>query len=131
MDGLHATGGTGPAGATITDTFVFQLGVTANPNVINGTYYLRWFDPAVNAWVNAIAGNSNANLPADYSLTGAYFVGTYAGYLTTPVADGGGQGLALDDQLGAYGYDLTTEVAWAVLDYDSDVEVIRSRALMQ
>jgi hypothetical protein len=122
LTGLHQTGGTpGPSGATVTDTYVLQLSVTANPNVVNNAYYLGWWDPnfGVGSWVNAIAGNSNATLPDDYGLTAAYFNGSYAAYLAGP-----GSGLSLLQQLGAYGYDSTNSVAWAVLNYDNDVEVI-------
>ena len=95
-------------------------------------YYLGWFDPnfgASGGWVNAIAGNSNANLPGDYGLTGAYFTaaaggnpaGSYASYLA---ANSFTTSTPLSSELGAYGYDSTDGVAWAVLNYDSDVEVI-------
>ena len=124
LGGLNPVGGNGPdGGSTITDPFVLQLSVTANPNVANGLYYLGWWDPnfgATGGWVNAIAGNSNANLPGDYGLTGAYNYGeTYAQWA------GNNPGLAtLQQQLGAYGYDPNTGVAWAVLNFDSDTQVI-------
>jgi hypothetical protein len=118
LTGLHQTGGTGLAGATLTDPYVLQMTVTNPTAGVN--YFLGWWDPFAGAglWVNAIAGNSNANLPGDYGLTGAYDLESYAAYLAA------NPGLALQDQVGAYGYDSTNGVVWAVLDYDSDVEAI-------
>ena len=79
IGGLNPIGGSGPdGGSTLTDTFVLQLNVATNANVVGNAYFLGWWDPnfgASGGWVNAIAGNSNAVLPADYGLTGAYFAG--------------------------------------------------------
>jgi hypothetical protein len=116
-------GGTGPDGGSIlTDTFVLQMSYVNNAN--NTGYYIGWWDPAFNSnvggWVNAIAGNSNANLGTDYVGSGAY-LGSYASYTS---AGHPGNGLTLDQQLGAYGYDTSTNTAWAVLDHNSDFEVI-------
>ena len=132
LGGLHPTGATGADGQAITDPYVLQLNVA---NAQAGTnYYLGWYDPNFNntghgAWVNAIAGNSTANLPADYDITGAYFTGpgggnpdgSYAAYLA---ANGFTLATPLTQELGAYGYDAADGTVWAVLNYDSDVEVI-------
>lgn len=125
LTGLHPVGGNGPdGGSTLTDPFVLQLSVAANPSVLDNKYYLGWYDPnfqGTGGWVNAIAGNSNANLPVDYQLTAAYYLGSYSSYLSTNSFT---ISTPLINELGAYGYDSTNGVVWAVLNYDSDVEVI-------
>ena len=133
LSGLHgrAGGTSGPDGSFLTDTFVLQMSYVPNVHNINNIYYIGWYDPAIGIWVNAIAGNSNANLPADYIGSGP-FAGTYAQSLATApgaTPSAGGNGLTLDQQLGAYGYvynsgDPTQDIVWAVLDHNSDFESI-------
>jgi len=125
LSGINPTGAPGHDGSIITDTFVLQMSYVTNANVTaaGGGYYIGWWDQAINGntglWVNAIAGNSNAVLGRDYVGSGE-FLGSYETYITT----GSGNGKTLDQQLGAFGYDPTTDTAWAVLDHNSDFEVI-------
>jgi len=118
LSGLAGSQGTGPDGSTLTDTFVLQLTFDASAS---GPQYIGWYDSAKGQWVNAIAGNSTGS--GLYSGTGE-FNGSYATYLNTSTGSGGGQGLSLGAQLGAFGYDSNTDTAWAVLDHNSDFAVI-------
>ena len=115
LSGIHATGGTGPDGSTLTDTFVLQL--TYDPSAA-GPQYIGWYDAASGQWVNAVAGNSTG--AGQYFGTGE-FAGSYADYLATLSPEDQANLVA---QLGAFGFDAGAHTAWAVLDHNSDFAVI-------
>ena len=89
--------------------FVLQLTYDTNSNVGSDPYYIGWYDAALGHWVNAIGGNSNSNGTTDLfgsnAILGAYNAST-------------------DYHLGLYGFDSTTNTAWAVVDHNSEFAVI-------
>ena len=93
---------------TNTDKFVLQLTYTGAP--AQGTPFIAYYSSTYGGYVNAIAGNSSGNMTP--------FGGTAYGEIT------GAYDPASDFVLGDYGFDSSTNTAWAVLDHNSDYEVI-------
>ena len=108
ISGMHQTGGTGFAGATLTDTFVLQLSYTGSDPA-----YLAWWDGS--AFVNAIAGNSTVEGGSGITGFGLGF-GNYHANASYTSGD--------YSALGNYGYDASSHVAWAVVDHNSDFAAI-------
>jgi len=106
--------GTGHDGSTLTTPFVLQMTYGAG---VTGQEYIGWWDGTINQWVNAIAGDSNSNLPADYE-GGNALQESYATYVQDNPS------LTLDQELGVYGFDSTTNTVWAVIDHNSSFVVI-------
>ena len=112
--GGMASKGTGTLGQSLTDPFVLQL--SFGQTLDAGGDYIAWY--LNGAWVNAIYGNDSNGIPD----SGGFANLSYAQWL----AQGTNSSLTLAQQQGAYGYyfDGTQYQAWAVLDHNSDFEVI-------
>ncbi len=93
---------------TNTDKFVLQLTYTGTP--AQGTPFLAYYSATYGGYVNAIAGNSAGNTTP--------FGGTNYGEIL------GAYDPASEFILGDYGFDSVNHTAWAVLDHNSDYEVI-------
>ncbi len=93
---------------TNTDKFVLQLTYTGTP--AQGTPFLAYYSAAYGGYVNAIAGNSSGNMTP--------FGGAAYGEIA------GAYDPNNDFVLGDYGFDAANHTAWAVLDHNSDYEVI-------
>ncbi len=86
----------------VTGTFVLQMSYVDGANGGGeSSYFLGWYNPTHNRWENAITGN-DANLGSGFHL-GAWN-NTYV--------------------LGDFGIDTANNVAWAVLDHNSEFAVI-------
>lgn len=114
LTGIVATGAMGHDGSILTDKFVLQL--TYDP-AASGPQYIGWYDATLGQWVNAVSGNST---PGTYFGNGE-FVGSYADYLASLDPS---ERDNLQFQLGAFGFDSSTDTTWAVLDHNSEFAVI-------
>jgi len=86
-------------------TFVLQM--SYNPADVSGAAYIGWYDSALGAYVNAAYGNSTPGSIDDTGeLTGSW--ATNGSTLT----------------LGAFGFDSADDVAWVVVDHNSEFTVI-------
>jgi hypothetical protein len=92
---------------TGTNTFVLEL---SSASLTEGT--IGWLDN--NEWIFAINGNTGNTATAAMQ----DFAGSYAEFLVAF------SGFTLSQTIGAYGYDLETHAAWAVLNHNSDFAVI-------
>lgn len=98
---------------------------------------LRWFNPGAAdgepEWINAVLGNSNIGdldllagtltvddqeTTVDAYLASQRYVGSYSSYL---LASG-----LLTPELGRFGYDPQRNVAWAVIDHNSDFSAVNA-----
>jgi len=112
LTGVNQVGTRGD-GVVLTDEYVLQLSYDTSAT---GIEYIG--QNTGSGWFNTVAYNSN-NLGNIASQKGNNpFAGSYALYLSTPTGSGGGQGLTLAQQLGAYGY--SGGLAWAVIDHTAN-----------
>ena len=105
ISGINETG-TGFDGSTLSDKFVIELSYTHS---VSANYYLAWYDPTLQKFVNAIAGNSTIEtgqgelaFDANHNLVNLD--------LNNPI-------------LGTYG-DLGNGMVWAVVDHTGDFTVM-------
>jgi hypothetical protein len=75
-----------------------------------------------NQWYNAIATSANGVSDGNSGIgTNAVtqFNGSWATFMNTLPANGGGEGESLQQLLGSWGVDLTNDTAWAVINHDN------------
>ena len=95
---------------TAADIFVLELQVTG----VSSNSFLGWASGG--QWVNAVNGND---------ATGSAAVTNYSGAFNPSWA---ATDSTLADHLGSWGYDISNNAVWAVLDHNSDFAVIDSVA---
>lgn len=97
------------------DGEVIALSLSVGAGLLDTDSVLGWFD-AVDGWQLAVAGNSGTGL-----LAGDYlgYEGSFANFQSAVIGSG-----SLADYLGAYGVDVATGEAWAIVDHNSDFAVI-------
>ena len=109
LTGVALSGGGSHDGSQQTDTFVLQMsynpaalssiwGETGAQAAADGDLYVGYFDPVLDRWLNAVAGNfgGTPDYVGDHAYNSSYFV------------------------LGDYGVDTADHVVWAVLDHNSE-----------
>jgi len=123
LTGINPTGSNARPDVTLTDVYVLQMSFDTSAT---GIEYIA--QNTGNGWINAVGYNSNnyGNIPSQ--LGNNPFMGSYALYLSTPTGSGGGEGLTLQQQLGAYGY--SGGLAWAVLDHTSVLDPVSEFAVI-
>ena len=77
------------------------------------------YDPSPGTWYNAVYGNTGNN--ASGGELG--YVGTFASFQST-------YGTTITNYVGAYGYDPSTDQAWAVVNHASDFAVVPEPATL-
>lgn len=94
---------------------LLQPGVTEQMLVDQGALHIVWYDTDAGAWVNAVEGNSAVGSNAQSN-----FQGSWDAFATAHSIDASN----LSQFLGSWGVDTTANVAWAVLDHNSEFAVI-------
>ncbi len=101
-----------------TDDFALQMSYSGG-----GSPTLDWLDPSDSTWKLANFGDfttegvANPTLANNASGGELDFVGSFSAFQTAHGSD-------LSTYLGAYGYDPTTSVAWAVINHNSQFAVV-------
>jgi autotransporter-associated beta strand protein/T5SS/PEP-CTERM-associated repeat protein len=83
----------------------------------NGVHNIQWYNTnaLTPAWTNSVAGNTgNVN-----NATFKDFKGSYSAFLAMLASNHITVDAGLASIMGAYGYDSTTQTAWAVIDHNS------------
>ena len=95
-----------------TDVFVTALMLVSYTGGANPT--LDWLDPSDSTWKLATAGDFGGNDATGGELD---YIGSFNSFQTT-------YGSILTNYLGAYGYDPTNNVAWSVINHNSQFAVV-------
>jgi hypothetical protein len=102
------------------EAFVLQMSYTANPawfneaeEILTKSIHIAWLDPASGLWTNASVGNTNNS--SDRVIN---YAGSWADYRDSQISAGKNP-----LTMGSWGVDATNDVAWMVLDHNSEFAV--------
>jgi autotransporter-associated beta strand protein/T5SS/PEP-CTERM-associated repeat protein len=95
---------------TGSDVFVLQLSLAS----MNADSYLGWYNPATNAWVNAVDGNQAGTSNATAGELG--FQGSFSSFQESYGSD-------INGYIGAWGTDVSGHAAWAVVNHNSSFAI--------